>query len=228
PPEGRPGQDYRPPEPQGQGYAHFDYPERGQAEQDNREQDYGYGGRDYQSPPRGTGYDAPGYGAQGYAGDPRGAADQGYSGQGYGDQAFAEPGYPSRGYPSQGYPSQGYPSQGYAPQDHPSQAYQAQDYTQGYRQQDYPQTGAYGAWAQPRTQGVRLVLDDGSGRTFDLRQGSNVIGRGQASLFRIPDTGVSRQHADVQWDGTVALLVDLNSTNGTVVNGTPVTEWQLA
>ncbi len=83
---------------------------------------------------------------------------------------------------------------------------------------EYPATG----------QAVTLQLDDGSGRTYQLREGANVIGRGQDAQFRLPDTGVSRRHLEIRWDGQVALLSDLNSTNGTTVNNAPVQEWQLA
>ncbi|NLG56169.1 MAG: FHA domain-containing protein, partial [Rhodococcus sp.] len=41
-------------------------------------------------------------------------------------------------------------------------------------------------------------------------------------------TGVSRRHIDIRWDGQVAMLSDLGSTNGTTVNGAPVQDWQLA
>ena len=73
-----------------------------------------------------------------------------------------------------------------------------------------------------------MQLDDGSGRTYQLREGANVVGRGQDAQFRLPDTGVSRRHLEIRWDGQVALLSDLNSTNGTTVNNAPVQEWQLA
>ena len=75
---------------------------------------------------------------------------------------------------------------------------------------------------------VLLVLEDGSGRTFSLARGSNLIGRGQDAAFRLPDTGVSRQHADIHFDGQEAVLTDLGSTNGTTVNGGPIQDWQLA
>ena len=91
-------------------------------------------------------------------------------------------------------------------------------YGGGYGQGDYPAGGA----------NVTLQLDDGSGRTYQLREGANVIGRGQDAQFRLPDTGVSRRHLEIRWDGQVALLADLNSTNGTTVNNAPVQEWQLA
>ena len=54
-----------------------------------------------------------------------------------------------------------------------------------------------------------------------------MIGRGQESSFRLPDTGVSRRHLEINWDGQTATLSDLGSTNGTTVNGNPVQTWQL-
>ena len=39
---------------------------------------------------------------------------------------------------------------------------------------------------------------------------------------------MSRQHAEITWDGQVAVLVDLQSTNGTTVNDEPVENWMLA
>jgi hypothetical protein len=72
-----------------------------------------------------------------------------------------------------------------------------------------------------------LTLDDGSDRYYELAEGSMVVGRGQEAQFRLPDTGVSRRHLEITWDGRTALLTDLGSTNGTTVNGTPVQTWQL-
>ncbi|MEI7715399.1 MAG: FHA domain-containing protein, partial [Mycobacterium sp.] len=112
---------------------------------------------------------------------------------------------------------------------------QPPDYGQpeGYGQPaSYGQPGGYGGYGQggyaPVGTMVILQLDDGSGRTYQVRDGSNVVGRGQDAQFRLPDTGVSRRHLEIRWDGQVALLADLNSTNGTTVNNAPVQEWQLA
>ncbi|WP_231611772.1 FHA domain-containing protein, partial [Rhodococcus sp. CX] len=88
----------------------------------------------------------------------------------------------------------------------------------------YPPAGAPAG----RVLTATLQLEDGSGRYYQLREGSNIIGRGQDAQFRLPDTGVSRRHIDIRWDGAVAMLSDLGSTNGTTVNGAPVQDWQLA
>ena len=146
--------------------------------------------------------------------------------QGYGQQAYAQPGYGQPGY-DQGYGQPGYGQPGYGGQY--DQGYDA-GYQQGYGQPGYGQPGygqqGYGPQGyQQRT--ATLSLDDGSGRTYDLTQGTHVIGRGQDSAFRLPDTGVSRRHLEISWDGQTATLSDLGSTNGTTVNGNPVQTWQL-
>jgi pSer/pThr/pTyr-binding forkhead associated (FHA) protein len=161
----------------------------------------------------------PGYG-QPPEGDPYGQQyGYGQQGQGYGQQ---QPGYGQQGY-DQGYGQQPGYDQGYG-----QQGYQQGGYPQGgdpYAQQGYAppavQTG-------PRQLNASLQLDDGSNRTYSLKQGGNVVGRGQDADFRLPDTGVSRRHLEITWDGQSATLADLGSTNGTTVNGTPVQTWQLA
>ena len=130
--------------------------------------------------------------------------------QNYGQQNYQQPAY-DQGYAQPGY-DQGYQQPAY------DQGYQQPGYDQGYAQ---PQ-GAY----QP--QSVTLYLEDGSNRTFALREGANVIGRGQDAQFRLPDTGVSRRHVEIRWDGYAAVLNDLGSTNGTSVNDVPVSNWELA
>jgi len=202
PPQGGPPQGGPPPQ---QGYGQQGYGEQG-----------GYGQQGYPQQGGGYGGQQPGYGEQGYPqqGGQQGGYPQqgGYDQQGYGQQGYAQPGHGQPGYDQQGY-QQGYQQGGY------QQPYD-QGYDAGYDQQGY-QHGGY------QTVSASLSLDDGSGRTYDLTQGSHVIGRGQDSSFRLPDTGVSRRHLEINWDGQSANLSDLGSTNGTTVNGNPVQTWQL-
>jgi len=111
---------------------------------------------------------------------------------------------------------------------------QPASYQPGYPQGDY-HYGSYPEQQQPygygqsgdRKLSAALILDDGSNRYYELTEGSIVVGRGHDAQFRLPDTGVSRRHLEITWDGRTARLADLGSTNGTTVNGTPVQTWQL-
>jgi Protein of unknown function (DUF3662)/FHA domain len=70
-----------------------------------------------------------------------------------------------------------------------------------------------------RRAGTAMLIVDQTNRRFDLRTGSNVIGRGTESDLQLLDQGISRRHLDVQFDGNFATAYDLGSTNGTTVNG---------
>jgi pSer/pThr/pTyr-binding forkhead associated (FHA) protein len=49
--------------------------------------------------------------------------------------------------------------------------------------------------------------------------GSVTVGRGPGSDISLPDPAVSRAHATVRLDGTTVVVEDLDSANGTAVNG---------
>ncbi|HAB16148.1 MAG TPA: FHA domain-containing protein [Verrucomicrobiota bacterium] len=63
----------------------------------------------------------------------------------------------------------------------------------------------------------------------ELHSGLNTVGRNPTNEFRIPDASVSSFHAEVTvLDGGKAVVVrDLQSTNGTFIDGQPVEESQL-
>ncbi|GAA3279933.1 DUF3662 and FHA domain-containing protein [Dactylosporangium vinaceum] len=87
----------------------------------------------------------------------------------------------------------------------------------GYNQQ---QAGGYGpppGGPGGPARNVRLV--SGDGRSYPLSIGSTVIGRGDQANMRLPDVGISRRHARLDFDGAQVVLTDLGSTNGTMVNG---------
>src|SRR6266545_4139448 len=54
-----------------------------------------------------------------------------------------------------------------------------------------------------------------------------VIGRRDGSEIEIRDDGISRRHATIHVDGEGALLRDLDSANGTYVDGARVSEARL-
>jgi hypothetical protein len=74
-------------------------------------------------------------------------------------------------------------------------------------------------YEQRRRPGAAMLIVDQTNRRFDLRVGSNVVGRGTDSDLQLLDQGISRRHLDVQFDGHYATAYDLGSTNGTTVNG---------
>jgi hypothetical protein len=61
------------------------------------------------------------------------------------------------------------------------------------------------------------VLEIG-GRAYPLT-GRVVIGRGSDADITIDDTGISRKHLEISWDGRRAEARDLGSTNGSTLNG---------
>ncbi|HEY9473505.1 MAG TPA: FhaA domain-containing protein [Mycobacteriales bacterium] len=129
---------------------------------------------------------------------------------GPGPQEYGPPGYGPPGYGPPDYPPE-------YPPDQPRGDY-------GPPRGGYPPSPQYGG----PPQGVRHTITvDGADRAYELRVGSNVVGRGGDVDLRLSDTGVSRRHVDVRFDGQAALLHDLGSTNGTTVNGQQVQGWQL-
>ncbi len=66
------------------------------------------------------------------------------------------------------------------------------------------------------------VLDIG-GTRHPILHSRTVIGRGSDADITVDDTGISRKHVEILWDGTRAEVRDLGSTNGSLLDGRPVT-----
>jgi hypothetical protein len=106
------------------------------------------------------------------------------------------------------------------PQSYEVQQPQQQQQPQYERAQPTPTPPPYNPPPQPQRQQTRAAfVVDSTNQRFELRHGSNVIGRGSGSDLQLLDQGVSRRHLDVQYDGQRATIYDLGSTNGTTVNG---------
>ena len=70
-----------------------------------------------------------------------------------------------------------------------------------------------------------VLLSEGlTGRTFELKAEKTTVGRLPDNAFSIPEASVSSHHAEFHLRGSDVLVKDLNSTNGTFVNGERVAE----
>lgn len=65
------------------------------------------------------------------------------------------------------------------------------------------------------------------GKMFKLDEGETVIGRSHRADIRIDDDSISRMHVKLALDGTSVSIEDLNSSNGTLVNGAKINTEQL-
>jgi len=74
--------------------------------------------------------------------------------------------------------------------------------------------------AAPIASGVAaLMLVSSSGERLAVRMGKTTVGRSPENDLYLDDPQISRQHAEITWDGARCLVTDLNSRNGTFVNG---------
>jgi pSer/pThr/pTyr-binding forkhead associated (FHA) protein len=73
---------------------------------------------------------------------------------------------------------------------------------------------------------VKLVLLSAgmAGRSHELKVDKTTIGRLEDNTFQIPEPSVSSHHCEVLLNGNAVVIKDLNSTNGTFINGNKITE----
>ena len=70
-----------------------------------------------------------------------------------------------------------------------------------------------------------VILNQGmTGRTFDLNVDRTTVGRVEDNTFQVADASVSSHHAEILLQGSHLLVRDLNSTNGTFINGEKISE----
>jgi DNA-binding NtrC family response regulator len=73
-----------------------------------------------------------------------------------------------------------------------------------------------------------IVEGEGKGQKYTLTKNVTKIGKKEDNDLVISDNTVSRHHAEIEYKADSFLLRDLDSTNGTYVNGTRVKEVYLA
>ena len=70
-----------------------------------------------------------------------------------------------------------------------------------------------------------VVLSEGlTGRSHELKAETTTVGRVEDNAFQIPDPSVSSRHCEIILRGQEVVIRDLNSTNGTFINGQQITE----
>jgi hypothetical protein len=70
-----------------------------------------------------------------------------------------------------------------------------------------------------------VVLSEGlTGKSYELKADMNTIGRVDDNTFQISEASVSSHHCEVFLKGKDVMVKDLNSTNGTFINGERVSE----
>jgi hypothetical protein len=62
------------------------------------------------------------------------------------------------------------------------------------------------------------------GTMHPLAGGRTIIGRGSEADITVDDTGISRKHVEILWDGKRGQARDLGSTNGSKLNGVKLTK----
>lgn len=80
----------------------------------------------------------------------------------------------------------------------------------------------------PRNRAYLIVLAGSNvGEMYKLEEAETVLGRGSNATIRLNDDGISRRHARILQVGGEVFLEDLQSANGTQVNGDRVTQQPL-
>jgi pSer/pThr/pTyr-binding forkhead associated (FHA) protein len=74
---------------------------------------------------------------------------------------------------------------------------------------------------------VVVRIRAGVTRSFEIGEKPAFLGRDKAAAVSVPVEGVSRHHARIVWDGKHHWLEDVKSTNGTFLNGKPVSRERL-
>ena len=70
-----------------------------------------------------------------------------------------------------------------------------------------------------------VVLSEGlKGTLHDLTVDRTTVGRVEDNAFQVPDASVSSHHCEILLKGNEVVVKDLDSTNGTFIDGQKITE----
>jgi hypothetical protein len=67
-----------------------------------------------------------------------------------------------------------------------------------------------------------------NGERYEITKARTTVGRDESADIQINDPGLSRKHFEIVWDGTRGGVRDLQSTNGTRVDGRNISETGIA
>lgn len=73
----------------------------------------------------------------------------------------------------------------------------------------------------------QIIVVRAGNHVGEFNHGRVIVGRGRDADFRVDGQNVSRRHAAIYWADGRIMVEDLGSTNGTMVNGYPVTSMVL-
>jgi len=83
------------------------------------------------------------------------------------------------------------------------------------------------AEAPPPPPELEVVTLTVAGKKHEITSSRVVLGRSRACDVHVPDVNASRRHAELRQEGATYWIVDLDSTNGTLLNGKAVEKERL-
>ena len=69
-----------------------------------------------------------------------------------------------------------------------------------------------------------VTMPDGTVERFSLKEGKQILGRESSCDLTVPDTSISRTHAQITVEGDTVTLEDMGSKNATFVDGQKLSE----
>ncbi len=74
---------------------------------------------------------------------------------------------------------------------------------------------------------IRFLNGKLAGHEIPLQDGKYILGRGEECQITIPDPGISKKHAELEVDEQGVFINDLQSSNGTFLNGIKIQESEI-